>query len=242
MDTQNKIQGKKRRVVFEQLQNENTLIKMHIPKLDYEKLTMIIDVRRNGNDSFFIIDSPNDFHDNVTDFDQTEIHFEFNFKEGVRYAFKSAGGMILENEIWIVFPDIIERIQRRKDFRLGFPKGSRIRFQLKSIEHEMDLINLSMGGAYADISMNKKGEEKNPFLKSGNTVHNIILWSPSEEGNLEVLINEASIIRVEKLKTGKRCKLGLQFIDIDSTEVKTLKKLVYDIQRNFLQRRLKPDV
>jgi len=242
MDTQNKIQGKKRRVVFEQLQNENTLIKMHIPKLGYEKLTMVIDVRRNGNDSFFIIDPPNDFHENVTDLDQTKIHFEFNFKEDVRYAFASAGGMILENEIWIVFPDIIERIQRRKDFRLEFPKGSRIRFQLKSIEHEMDLINLSMGGAYADISMNKKGEEKIPFLKSGKTVHNIILWSPSEEGNLEVLINKASIMRVEKQKTGKRCNLGLQFIEIDSTEVKTLKKLIYDIQRNFLQRRLKPDV
>ena len=242
MDTQNTIQGKKRRAVFEQLLKENTLIKMHIPKLGYEKLTMVIDIRRNDNEPFFIIDPPNDFQENVPDLTQKKIHFEFNFKEGVRYAFTSVGGMILENEIWVVFPEFIERIQRRKDFRLEFPKGSRIRFHLESIAHEMDLINLSMGGAYAEISMNKDGEEKVPYLESGNTVHDIVLCAPSEEGNLEVNIKKASIMRVEKIKTGKRYKLGIQFIEIDGTEVKTLKKLIYDSQRSFLQNRLKPDV
>ena len=242
MDKQKNIQGKNRHNVFELLIKENTLIKMQIPKLGYEQLTMVNDVCMQSNDPFFIIDPPNDFFDIVTDLDQAKIRFEFNFKEGVQYVFTSVGGMILDNEIWIVFPDIIKRIQRRKDFRLEFPKGSVICFQLKSIEHEMDLINLSMGGAYAEISVNTNGDEKIPILKSGNSVRNVVLSAPSDEGNLNVHINKASIIRVKKLKTGKRYKLGIQFIDIDRAEVKVLKKLIYDSQRRFLQKRLKPDV
>jgi len=242
MDKQKNIQGKSRHDVFKLLIKENTLIKMQIPKLGYEQLTMVNDVRMQNNDPFFSIDPPNDFFDIVADLDQTKIRFEFNFKEGVQYIFTSDGGMMLENEIWIVFPDIIKRIQRRKDFRLEFPKGSVIRFQLKSIEHELDLINLSMGGAYAEISVKRDGDGKIPILKSGNSVRNIILSAPSAEGNLKIHIHKASIIRVEKLKTGKSFKLGIQFIDIDRAEVKSLKKLIYDSQRSFLQKRLKPDV
>ena len=242
MNKQKTTQEKSIHDVFHELIKENTLIKMRIPKLGYEQLTMVTDIRMQKKDAFFIIDPPSGFYDIVNDIDHTRIYFDFNTKDGIQYAFKSVGGLIRDEQIWIEFPDIIERIQRRKDFRLEFPKGSVMRFQIESIEYEMNLINLSMGGAYAEISLNTNGAEKSPRLKSGSSLHNVVLSAPSEEGNLDVHILKISIIRVERAKTEKGCKLGLQFTDMDSGEVKILKKIIYDFQRRFLQKRLKPDV
>lgn len=237
-----KIQGKSRLAVFEQLKKEKPLIRMKIQRLDYEELTTITDVRTKGKTHFFIISIPKKFTDIAADYERQHIHFEFNSKDGMQFVFICTSGKILDKEIWIPFPEFIEQIQRRRDFRLGFQEGTSLHFEMDSVKYKMDLINLSMGGGCAEIPTIKDETEKFPALKSGDNLLGVNIVSSSQDDNLKVHIKKASIIRVDDRKNNNGYSLGLQFLDIEREEVNKLKKMIYDLQRYFLQRRLKPDI
>ena len=99
-----------------------------------------------------------------------------------------------------------------------------------------------MGGACAEFPAIKDATKKFPVLKSGDNLLDVNIVSSSQEGNLEVHIEKTSIIRVDNLKNVNGYSLGLQFMDIEREEVHKLKKMIYDLQRYFLQRRLNPDI
>jgi len=241
MNELDRIQGKKRFEIFNNLKKERTFIKIEIPSAEYEQLTMVTDVRTQGDTPFLIIDPPKNLNDAVSDLDRVDINFEFSEKDGVQCIFKSSGGKIHNQEIWVEFPDYIERIQRRKDFRLGFPAGTIIHFEIDSVGYEMTLQNLSIGGAYVEISTGRKGNKEIPIFKPGDMLIDIDLITPLEEEKLKVHINKASIITVSALKKQRGFSLGLQFIEIEKNELNILKKIIYELQRIFLQRRLKTD-
>ena len=61
MDVLQRILGEKRLALLEQLKEEKTFVKMQIPSVAYEQLTLIIDIRTKENSPYFIIDPPKDF-------------------------------------------------------------------------------------------------------------------------------------------------------------------------------------
>jgi len=242
IDALQKIKGKNRIDVFKQLKKEKTPIRMKMQRPDYEELITIADVRTKSKAPFFSISLPKNFNYVTVDLEKRPIDFEFNSTDGIQFVFICAGGQILDKEIWIPFPEFIEQIQRRRDFRLGFQEGTILNFEVNSVKYKMNLINLSMGGASAEIPAIKDETRKFSVLKSGDNPLDVNIVSFSEEGNLEVCIKKASIIRVDEPKNNNRYRLGLQFMDIEKEEVHKLKKMIYDLQRYFLQRRLKPDI
>ncbi len=241
MSDQDRIQGKKRFDVFNSIIKEKTLVKMQILSEEYEQLTIITGVRKQGDTSFLIIDSPRKLDDEVEDLENVDIHFEFSEKDGVRLSFKCDGGKKLDKELWVEFPEYIERIQRRKDFRLWFSHGTIIHVKIDSVTYKMTLKNISMGGAYVEISMLRNEDKEITAFKSGDLLKNIELMIHSEEEDMTVNINKASIIRANEMEKQKGFLLGLQFLDIEKHEMSVLKKIIYNLQRNFLQRRLKAD-
>jgi len=236
-----RIQGEKRFEIFNNLKKERTFIKMQIPSVEYEQLTIITDVRTQGGTPFLIIDPPKSFNDAVSDLDGVNINFEFSEKDGARFTFKSSGGKIHNQEIWVAFPDYIERIQRRKDFRLEFPARTMAHFEIDSVGYEMTFKNLSIGGAYVEISMVRNENKEIPIFKPGDMLIDIDLTVPLEEEKLKTHINKASIIRVSEMEKQSGFSLGLQFIEIEKNELNILKKIIYDLQRILLQRRLEAD-
>ena len=246
IDALQKIQGRSRFDVFKHIKKEKTLIRMKMPRLDYEELTTITDIRMKGQTHFFIISPPKKFNAVAADLEKQHIEFKFNSKDGMQYAFSSTSSKILDKEIWIPFPEFIEQIQRRRDFRLGFQvgfqEGTILHFKMDSVKYKMNLINLSMGGACAEMPAIKDETKKLPVFKLGDNLVDVNIVSSSQEGNLEVHIKKASIIRVDDLKNKNGYSLGLQFMDIEKEEVHKLRKMVYDLQRYFLQRRLNPDI
>lgn len=237
-----KIQGKNRFDVFERLKKEKTLIRIKMERLDHEEWTTITDVRTKGKTHFFIIRPPNKFIDTAAGYENGHIDFEFNSKDGMQFVFICTSGKILDEEVWIPFPEFIQQIQRRSDFRLGFQGGTILNFEIDRVKYKMDLINLSMGGCCAEIPAIKDEPEKSPVLKTGDSLLDVNIVSSLQEDNLEVQIKKASIIRVDDRKNNNGYRLGLQFVDIEREEVNKLKKMIYDLQRYFLQRRLKPDI
>ncbi len=241
MSDLDRIQGKKSFDIFNKLIKERSLVKMEILSAEYEQLTIITGIKTQGNHSFLLIDSPKNFKDSVEDLDSVGINFEFTEKGGVRFRFKCTGGKIQDKDIWVAFPDYLERIQRRKDFRLWFSDGTLIDFEMDSVRYKMALKNISMGGAYVEISMVKNEDKEIPAFKPGDILTDIQLTFPLDKEALSVHIDKASIIRANELEKQKGFSLGLQFIEIGKNEMNILKKIIYDIQRNFLQRRLKTD-
>jgi len=241
MSDPDKIQGKKRFDIFNKLIKEKSLVKMQILRAEYEQLTIITGIRTQGNSPLLLVDSPKNLDDAVKDLDKVGINFEFSEKDGIRFNFKCTGGKILKNELWVAFPDYIERIQRRKDFRLWFSGGTIINFEMDSIRYKMSLKNISMGGVYLEISMARNEDKEIQVFKPGDIFADIELTFPLEEEELNVHIDKASVIRASELGKQKGFSIGLQFIEIEKNEINILKKIIYDFQRSFLQRRLKTD-
>ncbi len=235
-----RIQGNDRFAVFTQLKDDATLVKMRLMDRDYEQLTMVTDVQDKAGGPFFLIDPPSGFKQAVHGLDVWKIHFEFTSSVGVQYEFKTPGGKISEKKIWINFPKFVDKIQRRRDFRLEFPSGTVIRFEEDHIEYELKVINLSMGGTLAEFSLSKTGRQAIPMAKTGDTLRNIDLISPSEEDD-SVHIKKALILRLSRNDKADRYRLGLQFTEIEKNEIKALKDLIYHVQRDFLKKRLRTD-
>ena len=114
-----KIQGKKLFRLMEQLERDKTMLSMRLVGQNYERLTMITRIPKDKNVSFFAIDAPRDFRSTVANLGTWEIHFNFNGPDHLEYIFTTFGGKFSDNEIQINFPDYIERLQRRRYFRLS---------------------------------------------------------------------------------------------------------------------------
>lgn len=242
IDALEKIQGKSRLDVFKQLKEEKKPIKIKMQRLDYEALTTITDVKTKGKNHFIIIRPPNDITDIADDFEKRSLHFEFNSENGIQFSFMCPNGKIQDNDLWVPFPEFIEQIQRRRDFRLTSPVRTTLDFEVDVVKYNMNLIDLSMGGACVEIPEIKNGTEMLRVVKPGDKLLGVNIVSFSQGDKLGVRIRKASIIRVDEPKNHKGYRLGVQFTDIEREEVNKLKKMIYDLQRYFLQRRLKPNI
>ncbi len=237
MKESDKIQGKSRLDCIKQLQTDKTLIKMRMLNIDYEYLTIITDIKIRNSIPYFIIDYPDGFREAVSGIDVWKILFEYTEKDKLQYNFSVSGGKFVHNKIWIKFPDYIERIQRRKNFRLTAPEETKILFTIDSTRFAMDVINVSLGGVLgAHISI-KKGIRNDPVLKNGDNLIDIELIFHSKE-NPKIHIKKGLVVRLEESTDRANCRYGIHFTNMANSEEKTFTKLIYRFHRQFLRKRL----
>lgn len=232
------IQGKSISGVLEQLQKDRTLVKMHLLGKDYDRLTIVTDIRTRNKVPFFLVDYPPGFREAIAGVEHWKIHFEFTGKDNIQYVFRTSGGEIFRDQIWIRFPDSITREQRRKYFRLTVPSGAKIRFERNSITYEINVVDVSLGGCLGVLAASHERIKGKEFLRTGETLRHIQLEFPSEEGAMKVYIKEALISRREKAPVTGRYRYGLEFTKIEENEEKVLTELIYRFQREFLRERL----
>lgn len=225
------IQGKNRFDIFEQLRKDKTLIQMRLLGADYEQLTIIIGIRAKKNMLFFLIDYPKGFKEAVSDVEVWEMRFEFIGNDNLQYIFKTSDGEISGNEIWIRFPEFIEKIQRREHFRIEVPLGTKLHFEKKSAGIEMNVIDISPRGALVTSI------QKNAILKSRENLIDVQLVFPSEKKDLMVHIKKASVKRMGKNAPMERYTYILYFAMIEKNEEAALTKIIYELQRKLLQKR-----
>jgi len=225
------IQGKNRFDIFEQLRKDKTLIQMRLLGADYEQLTIIIGIRAKKNILFFLIDYPKGFKEAVSDVEVWEMRFEFIGNDNLQYIFKTSDGEISGNEIWIRFPEFIEKIQRREHFRIEVPLGTKLHFEKKSAGIEMNVIDISLRGALVTSI------QKNAILKSREDLIDVQLVFPSEKKDLVVHTKKVSVKRVEKDSQSKRYTYGLYFAKTEKDEEALLTKIISKLQIKFLQKK-----
>jgi len=180
---------------------------------------------------FFLIDYPKGFKEAVSDVEVWEMRFEFIGNDNLQYIFKTSDGEISGNEIWIRFPEFIEKLQRREHFRIEVPLGTKLHFEKKTAGIEMDVIDISLRGALVTSI------QKNAILKSREDLIDVQLVFPSEKKDLVVHTKKVSVKRVEKDSQSKRYTYGLYFAKTEKDEEALLTKIISKLQIKFLQKK-----
>ena len=234
-----KIEGKNIADILKTIKKDKTFIKLRLPGKDYECLTIITNIFADKKKSAFMIDSPKDFRSNFSGLNDIKMHFEYTGKDNLSYSFKTSGGEIHRDEIKVKFPDFINRKQRRKDFRLDVPPGTRLHVMINSKLHKMTVLDVSIGGTLVALIGSLPESEYKQFFKIGDSFEDIELLFPMDGKSFKSKIKKATIVRVVKGSFKPKNCCGLQFVAIDKNEEKALTKFIYKYQQQFLRKRLR---
>ena len=235
LDTE-RIRHKSRLNIFRQLKRDKTLIRMHLLGHQYERLTVVTGIRNQQKTPFFLIDCPQGFKKAAAGIDDCRIRFEFTGKDKIKYVFRTSGKTLFGKEICIRFPEVIERIQRRRHFRLTPPLGTLLFINAKPTIRKMNVIDISEGGVLGALN---KGVSlsADPLFKVGHHLKDMELIFPAEVETILVQIKEAIIRRLGKDPVTGRSTCAFQFMDIEKYPRKTLIELIYQFQRDILRNR-----
>ena len=225
------IQGKNRFNIFEQLRKNKTLIQIYLLGTDYKQLTIVTNIQYIKKMFVFFIDYTKGFKEAVSDVEVWKMRFEFIGNDNLQYTFRTSGGEIIGNEICIKFPESIERIQRRAHFRIEVPIETRFHFKKKSVDIEMNVINISLKGTLVN------SVPKNTILIFGENLKDIKLVFPFKKQDMVVYIKKVLVKRLEKDSKSKRYNYGLYFAITEKNEEILLKKIIGKLQTKFLQKR-----
>ena len=239
MQKSEKIKGDNLVNVFKTLQKDKTLIKMRIIGKDYECLTIITNIFPYKKKNAFMIDSPKDFRPAFGGLNDIKMHFEFTGKDNLSYSFKTIGGEIHQDEIKVNFPDFINRKQRRKDFRLDVPPGTRLHVRINSNLLKMTVLDVSLGGTLVALVGGVPESEYKQIIKTGYSFEDIELLFPMDGKSFKSKIKKATIVRIVQGSFKPKYCCGLQFDIIDKNEERALTKFIYKYQQQFLRKRLR---
>jgi PilZ domain len=234
-----KIQDKKLFSLMERLQQEKTLLSMRLVGQNYQRLTMITGILKDKNTSFFTIDPPRDFKNTVTKLGTWEIHFNFKGADNLEYIFATFGGNFFDDETRIPFPKYIERLQRRRYFRLSVPAYTKLYFELEENQREIDLMNISLRGTLGVLSTLTDKDQGKPVLKKDDHLKNVEIIFPSDLNNSEqkLKVNKAIVRRAEHDAARQVDIYAFEFESIDKDQEKILVEIIFNLQRLFLRRK-----
>lgn len=234
-----KIQNSKLDELFNDLIASKHIISMHVMGTDFERLTCVISTEQDSNGKFLQIDKPAGFEKAVKKSEQWKIRFSFIGPDRLEYLFYTDEGSVNGATLKIPYPEFVERLQRRKDFRVSTLWGTKLVFVFNGVKGVISLINLSLGGAFGVLMKHNQKELKGPLFAKDQPLYKIGIIFPADRDNDEkvVIINKAEIRRIEHDIERKLYKYAFEFIEMDRCERQKLTQAIYNIQRQYLKNR-----
>ena len=141
MKTPGKIQGERLSELLQFLIEQKTILSVRMKGTDCERLTYILDITETTGGCHLIIDLPEGFAAVAHRVTPWQLGFNFNGPDKLEYLFSVTGGELHKEGLRIPCPEFIERIQRRKNFRIMTPAGTRMVIATATLKGLMDLIN-----------------------------------------------------------------------------------------------------
>ena len=224
------IRGKDVLNLIDQARRDKTLVNMRLLENDVELLTVIDGIQTSKNGRIFVVDVPEDLKKGLDAIDYRTLEFEFMDSKKVPCEFTASMAEILADRIWVMFPDVIYREQKRDDFRVEVPFRTRLCFRKDTVQYKMNVSDISMGGLLITLRVGARDAQ---ILSVGEKLRDIELVFQSES----VQVREALVIRMEEGILGRSVHFGVQFIGIHGDERRVLKEILYGLQREFLARR-----
>lgn len=228
------IEGSKLLSIFQQLISQKILVKVFLPKFDYESLTLVTDTQDNGKFQTFKIDAPKGLHPAIAEAGAERLSFEFNSSDHVTHHFNADIDAIWENGISLRYPHCIQRHQQRDNFRVKVPYDSYALFTIDDTQIRMEIDNVSMGGVYC-FCLNKYKSMLSQDLEFNEAQ---LCFSIKNECHI-IPIQRSQVRRMESRHRPKRFGVAFEFIQMKRDARKQLVQQIYELQRAFLQNRLK---
>jgi hypothetical protein len=240
MSLSDKIQGDAIVDVIAALIEDNTLIRIKFTANEAERICVINSQRRISDSSYFQIDIPEDIAvpDNADEW-KVAIAFDFMGRDRLNYSFTATGAIISGNKLWIKVPAEIVRIQQRNNFRIDTPKRSVLELSFQEEHYSLILENISLGGAFCRARKSLKSGLVRLPVKVDSQIENLRLVIPADGKSSEILVRLSRIARIVKDPDKRLLAYGIEFLEIGREEKARLTRIIYDLQRQFLKRRLK---
>ncbi len=237
-----KIKGNAITKLFEELITYKTSLKMSLLNSDFEQLTRITALADRHNELHFIIGTQEDFEHASAKTAPWRIRFEFTGRDHIEYGFTTIGGEIHGNRTFVKMPRVVDRNQRRKLFRINAPAGTKLCLTLDGIRPELEVINLSIGGSLAALVQTNSEVKGSSLFADNYFLKDAELIFPAEIMRHPIKISAIQIKRVKMNTERERYEVALEFYEIDQSEQQKLTDLIYQLQRQYLRKRLPLDI
>lgn len=234
-----KLQGTKITELFRYLVESGTIVSVQAMGGKFERLTCVIEVRESVKQNQLVVDIPHGFQEEVEKLQPWVLQFNFNGPDKVEHIFVTQGGRRENQALVLPFPEFVQRLQRRRDFRIQTPMGTQMHFQKKNFSGTIDLINISLSGAYGVFRQKGQAVSNRPVLKVKELIFKIAIHFPGRcAGEREAIhIQKAEVIRVEQDIETHQNRYAFEFKLIDREAKQQLTSEIYRLQREYLQRR-----
>lgn len=176
-------------------------------------LTSVLEVSSEGDYVYMDVSGDNRVNEKVTN----SKYVSFTTQTGIKVRWHSTNVQLVElddgDAFSIVFPSVIERIQRREYFRLNTPQGSKglvCKIPLDETEFiDAPIMDMSVGG----VGISYKGEPP-PIFSQGAILQGCSIAFPVV-GVVPVNLQVCGIWASTKTKSGEQMHhIGLQFVNI----------------------------
>jgi c-di-GMP-binding flagellar brake protein YcgR len=234
-----KLRGDKLYCFFNQLIVGKAIISMCALGTDFERLTCVNGVQKDSDTTHLIIDLPDGFRETVRKLNEWLLRFSFIGPDRLEYIFNTRGGTFEGKALKLPIPDCVERLQRRRNFRVAALPKSKLLFVHNNLKGVILLINVSVGGAFGVLAKHNQKNTKRILLTAGEVVENIGIRFPAQNGMDEqvVIIKKAVVRRIEHDKEKDQYKFAFEYTEIDRFQHQKLTRIIYDIQRYYLKNR-----
>ena len=230
------------RKIFESLIQSKILINMHLTGTRYEQLTVMTGLRRKLGRLHFLLGYPDGFAEAAAGAKAWSIEYEFTGTDGIPYMFSSTGGEIYRDQLSIPFPQHLTRKQRRKYFRLEAPNGTMVEFNFDQSECQEKVVDVSVGGALIALLCFQGGNRTESPFQVGDVIEDVELTFPLESSETRIRIKKATIVRFDHGSSKGRTCCGLEFTEVDPSQIKALTEFIYMYQRKYLRKRIRPNI
>ncbi len=214
---------------------DKSFIQVTLPEYEYDNLTVVTDVIDDGNQQFFIIDSPEGLQRAIGQTGADRLFFEFTGDDRVTHRFNASIASVSLDSILCELPAYIERHQQRNNFRVKTPYQSFAALSLENEEIRMDIDNVSLGGVYCYCDKRFK-----PLFEVKSKIQDMELSFTLRDECFLIPIQRAVVNRIESHHQRRRqFGIAFEFIKIDREARRQLVQRIYELQREFLKNRLK---
>jgi hypothetical protein len=235
VETVNRIRGHKTVSVFESLYSRRSPVRLYVFGKDYERLTIVTGLRPRDGRLFILVDLPGGFEIDVPEWAGKRVLLEFVDRDRIPHSCRTEIRNVEGDDLWLDLPDHVDRIQRRRHFRVQPPAGSRVLFRLLEKNIEAPVLDISLGGGRF-VGPGK--QDSGPVvLEAGLVLNDLLLVGPLGNGSVQVEIEQARVVRVEKLPETGRVSFAAEFSRLGMKEEAVLERFIYHSQRRLLRKR-----
>ena len=239
MNDPGKVQGERLIALFNDLIEKRVIISIHVVGTGFERLTCITSIEQDSSGNYLLIDRPDGFSESVGGNEPWSLSFNFNGPDRLEYIFSTRGGELCGPNLKVPVPEFVERLQRRKDFRILTVPGTKLLFAAEKFKGVIDLINISLGGAFGVLRKHKPKPHGGSLLVVDQRLYKVGLIFPldKEVDQRLVVINKAEVRRIEHDPERRLYKYAFEFMEVDKEQKQKLTQAIYHIQRQYLKNR-----